>query len=60
MIIIENRKRRGFGIMSIKEKKDKVLADILYPKFSDDELSESILNIAPELRRLQTETLDFI
>ncbi len=45
--------------MSIKEKKDKVLADILYPKFSDDELSESILNIAPELRRLQTETLDF-
>lgn len=59
MIIIENRKRRGFGIMSIKEKKDKVLADILYPKFSDDELSESILNIAPELRRLQTETLDF-
>lgn len=46
--------------MSIKEEKNnKNLADILFPKMSDEELNESILNIPPEQRRLQTETLDF-
>jgi len=35
------------------------LADILFPTLSEEEINESILNIPPEQRRLQTETLDF-
>src|SRR5688572_27591337 len=35
------------------------LADMLFPTLTEEELSESILNIPPEQRRLHTETLDF-
>ncbi|MDQ3048753.1 MAG: DUF262 domain-containing protein [Bacteroidota bacterium] len=45
--------------MSKIKKNEKSLADILFPTLSEEELSESILNIPPEQRRLQTETLDF-
>ena len=45
--------------MNKKEIQDKKLADILFPTISQEELSESILNIPPEQRRLHTETLDF-
>ena len=45
--------------MSKIKKTEKSLADILFPTLSEEELSESILNIPPEQRRLQTETLDF-
>lgn len=45
--------------MSKKNIQDKNLADILFPTVSQEELSESILNIPPEQRRLHTETLDF-
>lgn len=45
--------------MGKKDLRDKNLADILFPTMSQEELSESILNIPPEQRRLHTETLDF-
>ncbi|MBV9788967.1 MAG: DUF262 domain-containing protein [Chloroflexi bacterium] len=35
------------------------LADILFPSLSEEELSDSILNIPPEQRRLHTDTYDF-
>lgn len=38
---------------------EKNLADILFPTLSEEEINESILNIPPEQRRLQTETLDY-
>lgn len=45
--------------MAKKKISDTNLADILFPTVSEEELSESILNIPPEQRRLHTETLDF-
>ncbi len=35
------------------------LADRLFPTLSEEELNESIMDIPPEQRRLQTETIDF-
>jgi len=44
--------------MAVKNK-DSDLADILFPTITEEELSESILDIPPEQRRLHTETLDY-
>jgi hypothetical protein len=38
---------------------ENTLADVLFPDRTDEELSESILTIPPEQRRLHTETYDF-
>jgi uncharacterized protein with ParB-like and HNH nuclease domain len=43
----------------MKEKQDQQLADILFPTDEQIELTESILDIAPEQRRLHTESYDF-
>lgn len=45
--------------MSKTKISEKSLADILFPTLSEEEISESILDIPAEPRRLQTETLDF-
>ena len=38
---------------------ENTLADVLFPDRTEEELSESILTIPPEQRRLHTETYDF-
>lgn len=43
----------------MKDKQDQKLADILFPTEDQIELTESILDIAPEQRRLHTESYDF-
>lgn len=43
----------------MKEKQDQQLADILFPTDEQIELTESILDIPPEQRRLHTESYDF-
>ncbi|SDT60414.1 Protein of unknown function DUF262 [Mucilaginibacter mallensis] len=45
--------------MAKRKLQENNLADILFPTLSEEELSESIINIPPEQRRLHTETLDF-
>lgn len=45
--------------MPRKADKSRNLADKLYPNMTDEEISESILTIPPEQRRLHTETYDF-
>jgi len=43
----------------MKDKQDQKLADILFPTDEQVQLTESILDIPPEQRRLHTETYDF-
>lgn len=43
----------------MKHKQDQKLADILFPTEDQVQLSESILDIPPEQRRLHTESYDF-
>lgn len=45
--------------MAKKKLSDRDLADVLFPNLTEEELTESILSIPPEQRRLHTETLDF-